>query len=300
MNRLAGLYGVMAVLGLCWGLGIPMGKAAVSTGFHPFAVVAWQSIYMAIFLTVILVLTRGRFPLARRHWGLYLAVAVFGTLIPNTTSYTAAAHLPAGVMAIVIAMVPMFSLPIAIGLGMERWQWHRASGLILGAIAVILLAGPETALPEGTALVFLALALVAPFFYGSEGNWLAHFGTGGLSPLEVLWGASVLGVLVSVPWALASGNWIPVSVSWDAARWAILVSSITHGIAYTGYVWLVGQAGSVFSAQVSYLVTAAGVLWSVTLLGERYGGAVWLAFVLMMVGVALVQPRDTTPTADQA
>jgi drug/metabolite transporter (DMT)-like permease len=60
---------------------------------------------------------------------------------------------------------------------------------------------------------------------------------------------------------------------------------------YSAYVWLVGRAGSVFAAQVSYLVTGFGVLWSMALLGERYSGYVWAALALMFAGLALVQPR---------
>ena len=39
------------------------------------------------------------------------------------------------------------------------------------------------------------------------------------------------------------------------------------------------------------MVTAAGVLWSMTLLGESYSIWVWLALGVMMLGMFLVQPR---------
>lgn len=282
----------MLTSGLGWGLGIPMIKLAVSTGFHPLAVVAWQSVIVTAVLAAVLAVRGGRLPTALRHWPVFVAVAIFGTLIPNTASFIAAAKLPAGVMAIIIAMVPMFSLPIALAIGMERWQTGRALGLLFGAIAVVLLAGPERALPEGAALIFLAIALVAPCFYAVEGNWLAWKGTGGLDAIEVLWGANLFAVAVTVPWALASGEWIAATVVWDTPRWAILISSLCHAGAYAGYVWMVGRAGAVFSAQVSYVVTAAGVIWSMMLLGERYGPAVWAAFAVMMLGLALVQPRE--------
>jgi drug/metabolite transporter (DMT)-like permease len=65
---------------------------------------------------------------------------------------------------------------------------------------------------------------------------------------------------------------------------------VLNALAYAGYVWLVGRAGSLFASQVAYLVTGFGVLWSMILLGERYSAWVWAAFALMLVGVALVQP----------
>jgi drug/metabolite transporter (DMT)-like permease len=55
----------------------------------------------------------------------------------------------------------------------------------------------------------------------------------------------------------------------------------------------VGRAGSVFAAQVSYLVTGFGVVWAMLILNESYGSSFWYAFCLMLVGLFLVQPRTT-------
>ena len=63
-----------------------------------------------------------------------------------------------------------------------------------------------------------------------------------------------------------------------------------NALAYSGYVWLIGRAGSVFASQIAYLVTGFGVVWSKLLLGESYSALVWSAFVLMLAGIALVQP----------
>jgi len=58
---------------------------------------------------------------------------------------------------------------------------------------------------------------------------------------------------------------------------------------------LVGAATAVFAAQVSYLVTGFGVIWSMALLGERYSGWIWGAMAVMFIGLFLVQPRRAGP-----
>ncbi len=291
MTPALGFYAVMLALGLGWGLTIPLTRVAVSTGHHPLGLIAWQVIWMLVFLSGYLALRGLAFPLGRRFWGMFGVVAFTGTLIPNGAGFTAAAHLPAGVIAIVIAMVPMFALPVALALRLERWRPVRLGGVLLGALAVVLLVGPEASLPEGTAAVFVLVALIAPFCYGIEGNYIAWRGTSGLEPAQVLWGAHVLATALAVPIALASGVWIDPTEAFGRPEAAFLGVATIHAFAYTGYLWLVGRAGSVFAAQVAYVVTAAGVLWSMWLLGERYSGWVWLAFALMLAGVALVQPR---------
>jgi drug/metabolite transporter (DMT)-like permease len=56
---------------------------------------------------------------------------------------------------------------------------------------------------------------------------------------------------------------------------------------------MVGRAGAVFAAQVSYLVTAFGIFWAWVIFGETYSGWVWAAVALMFAGLFLVQPRPT-------
>jgi len=90
---------------------------------------------------------------------------------------------------------------------------------------------------------------------------------------------------------LWSGQFIDPRAPWGLPDLALVASSCIHAVVYSTYVWLVGRAGSVFAAKVSYLVTAAGVGWAMLLLGERYSGGVWLAMLVLLAGVFLVQPR---------
>lgn len=293
MNRSVMMFAVLAALGLCWGLTIPLGRLAVLAGYNPIGLLTWQIIIVAAFTTVVMLVRRTPFPLSRRFLELFAVVAVLGTLVPNFAGYTAAEGLPAGIYAIIIAFVPICTMPIAVLARFEPWNWGRAAGLVLGAAAVILLVQPD-ALPEGIGWAFVALALIAPICYGFEANYLVWRGDHGLDPFAMLWGASVLALVVALPTAFATKSFIGLWHPPQPEDWAILISGAAHCLAYSGYVWLVGKAGAVFAAQVAYIVTATGLGWSMLILKEGYSGHVWIAFALMMIGVALVQPRDDT------
>ncbi len=146
--------------------------------------------------------------------------------------------------------------------------------------------------------VFIPLALVAPSFYAVGGNVVAKWGNWDLDPVEVLFGASVLGCLITLPIALATGTWIDPRPPYGAPDAAILLSSVVHALVYSTYVWMLGRAGAVFSGQVGYMVTGFGVLWAMALLGERYSSLVWVAMGLMFLGLFLVQPRQTEAVAE--
>jgi drug/metabolite transporter (DMT)-like permease len=292
LNRTLGSVLALLLMGAGWGVTAPLSKLAVSTGHQPLGLVFWQMFVAALLLGAIVWARGGRLRLGRRQVVLYVAIALLGTIFPNSASYRAAAHLPAGVMSIVIAMVPMFAFPIALALGLDRFSLARLLGLCLGLGGVALLVGPEASLPERAMVAFIPLALIAPFFYGIEGNFVAKFGTAGLDPIAVLFGASVFGAAFSLPLALGFGQWVNPLAQPGLAEAALLASALIHALVYSAYVWMVGRAGAVFAAQVAYLVTIFGVGWSMLLLGEAYSAYIWGALGLMLAGMFLVQPRD--------
>lgn len=300
MKHHAGLIGFLVLLGTGWGLTGVTAKIAIEGGHRHFGIIFWQMVIVALVLGT-LTLLRGKRPgVAPRHLAVYLFIALTGTVLPNTAGYIALERLPAGVQAITIAAVPLFAFPIALVLRNERFSALRLAGLGVGLAGVALLVAPETSLPPGVAL-WVPLALVAPLMYAIEGNVVAKWGTAGLDPIQALFGASILGGCMALPLALSSGAFVTLSLPLHRADLALILGSFAHALVYSGYVWLVGRAGPSFAAQVSYLVTGTGVLWAMVLLEESYSGWVWAALGLMMLGLFLVQPRESRlPEAPEA
>lgn len=293
------LFLVLTCMGAGWGLTQPLSKIAVSEGYRHFGLVFWQMAIGAMALGVIQFWRGVPLRLDRAALTFYVLIAFVGTIIPNSASYEAIRHLPSGLISILLSMVPIFAFPIALALGNEHFDIKRLSGLCLGLIGVLLIVGPEASLPERAAIIFVPLALVASLFYGMEGNIVARWGTRDLSPIEVLYGASLVGALVSLPLALGSGQFIDPRPPWGWPDFALTLASLIHVTVYTLYVWMVGRAGPVFAVQVSYLVTGFGVLWAILILRESYSGWVWAAMGVMMIGMFLVQPRPALEAPDE-
>lgn len=284
-------------MGAGWGLCIPLAKIAVSTGYGPLGLIFWQVTIVAALMLGLNVLRGKAFPPIRHAWRLLVAVALLGAVIPDVAYYTAAQHLPGGVLSIVISSVPIFAFPLALVLGNDRFRPVRILGLMFGFGGILLLLAPQADLPAGLALLFVPVALIAPFCYASEVNLVARFGTYGLDPIQVLAAASLLAMAVTLPLALWSGQWINPLPPYDLADLALVLNSVVHAMVYATYVWLAGRAGSVFTAQVAYLVTGFGVIWSMVLLQESYSGVLWASLALMMAGIFLVQPKPAMPLA---
>jgi drug/metabolite transporter (DMT)-like permease len=292
-------FAILALLGAGWGLTQPLTKIAVSTGHQYFGLIVWQLLTAVVILGAISVVRRRGLPLEFRHLWRYVVLALIGTVLPNSVSYQAAAQLPSGFMSIVISLVPMFALPLALALRMERFQFTRFLGVICGAVAILLLAGPKTNLPDPTVIPWILIAAISPFLYALEGTWVARYGIADLDAVQVMLGASIVGLVFAVPLALVTGQWVDLTAGLGSAEYALLASSAIHAFIYTTYVWLVGRTGSVFASQVSYLVTGFGVFWAILLLGESYTSWVWGAMAVMLVGLFLVRPKETQPIEEK-
>jgi drug/metabolite transporter (DMT)-like permease len=277
--------------GLCWGITIPLTKIAIEAGHHPLGLIAWQMFLAVIMLGVFLLVKRqsvAHAPVALRY---FTIIAFIGTLIPNTFSLFATDQLPAGIMAIIIATVPMMSLAVALIARIETFSWMRTVGVILGACALLLIALPDASLPDPSKAPWLLVALIAPFCYAIEGIFVAARAPIKLSPVVTLFGASVIGTLLITPVVWFGDIAVSFAGKWDVSHWAIIGSAAGHMAAYSGYLWLLGRAGAVFTSQIGYVVTLSGVIGAVVLLGESYGLSVSIAIAMMLLGVALVRPK---------
>jgi drug/metabolite transporter (DMT)-like permease len=294
MNGRNGLFGALFIMGAGWGLTQPLGKLAVEGGYRQFGLVFWQVVISGAILGV-LCLFRGK-PLRFGRGQLWACtvIALVGTVLPGAGTYTALVYLPSGLVSILLSLVPMLAFPVAVLLGNENFAWSRLTGLALGLCGVLLIVLPEASLPDRAMVAYIPIALIAPLFYAMEGNYVARWGTAGLDPLQLLFGASVIAALISGPLALWQGQFISPLGPYGVAEWALIGSACIHAGVYSAYVWIVQRAGPVFAVQVSYLVTAFGVVWAMWLLGERYSLWVWAAFAILLVGLALVQPRSPT------
>jgi len=288
---------LLLTLGAGWGLAQPLTRIAVSEGYRHFGLIFWQMVLGVLVMGGILVLRGRRLPLSPAALRLYVIIALIGTVLPNAASFQAAVHLPAGVLALSLSMVPLFGFPIALALGTENFEPRRLAGLGLGLAGVALLVLPGTGgLPEA-ALPWLGVALLAALSYALEGNVVARWGTAGLDPVQTLCGAYAVGAALSLPLALGTGHWIAPRLPWDwgAPERALALLGTINPLIYATYVWLIGRAGAVFAQASSYLVTGFGLIWSMVILGERYASGMWLALALIFAGLMLVSPRRNRP-----
>ncbi len=124
-SLIAGLY-VLAKLG---------GQAGAS----PLAMLAWPLLFAALALTATAALVGQRPALTRATLRYALVAGTLGISAPHLITYSALAHVPAGLVGVIGALSPVFTYGIALALGVEPLRGRRVLGVVVGLAGVLAL-----------------------------------------------------------------------------------------------------------------------------------------------------------------
>ncbi|MEM6665802.1 MAG: DMT family transporter [Pseudomonadota bacterium] len=288
---LLGLRLLLIAAGIGWGATISFGKIAASGEAAPLALAVWQLTLMVVLLATRNLALRETLPLTRQALFFYAGAGVLGAALPNTLSYWAIPHVPAGVVSITYALIPMMTYGLAFAVGQEAAARKRFFGMVFGLGAVILLIGPNIGAAGSLKPFWMLIVLTSAFCYECEGVFAAFAMPEGVNPLTLLFGMSIAGLLLALPAVFVTGTGLDPTVLTGREALALLGATLMHLFAYSTLLLLIRRAGAVFASQISYVVTFSGVLWGLVLFGEVHSGSVWIAMALALAGLALVNPR---------
>ena len=280
-------------MGTAWGLSFSLGKLAVEHGAKPFGISQFQVMFSGIILLIITLARRK--PLCDMHGklGFIFIVALLGAAIPNVLFYHAAPHVPAGVLSITVALIPLMTYGFSIPLKRERFSVIRVVGLVFGVIAICFIALPENSLPDRAALPWILLACISALCYAIENIILGFKSAITVGPIRLAMGMNLMAAAALLPFAFMTDSIFVPSFPPQTVDFAVLGLGLITVVAYTMFVMSVAMFGSVFASQVGYLVTLAGVFWGILIFDESHSLWIWLSLATMIIGLALVTPRKT-------
>jgi drug/metabolite transporter (DMT)-like permease len=280
--------GLLLVLGTMWGGTFSFAKLATENGVPPIGLAFWQVLGPGLTLAAICRARGLRVPLGRRHVVYYLVTGQLGISLPNILYFHLAPLIPAGVMATVVTTAPLITYLAALAIGLERFLWLRAAGLALGFGGALCLVLPEASLPDPGMAPWVALAFLTPLCYGLNGVYAGAKRPPDVGSLPLacgmLWGA----LLLQAPLTLATGSFYVPGTDLGPGDLGLLGQVAVSSVAYVLVFEILRLAGAVFYGQVGFVVTLTGLLWGMAIFGETHSGWIWLAVVLVLSGIAVV------------
>jgi len=293
LNRALAWF-VLLVMGLTWGLSFSLARIVTTAGVHPLGLVFWETWIAGLALLAFIQLSRRQSLPVRSLAPLYVTTGLLGMVIPGSGFFYAAPHLPAGVLSISVAVVPITTFVASAALGFERFEALRIAGLILGAVAVILLVGPSDSLPDPNQLGWVVVAFATSASYAVLAIVLTIWNPPGNNPLTSTCGMFLFAGLIMIPVVVATHSFAPFGWPWGRVEWSMFGLGAINAVAYALYFFLVDRTGPVFSSQTANVVTLFGVAWGMLLFSEQHSLWVWLSFATMMVALVLVRPRKAS------
>ena len=290
-------YFLILGAGIVWGATFSLALIATSQGAHPLALSAWQVVLTAAFFLAAFLFSR--FTLFNlKHLGHYLVLALVGITAPNLFYYNAAPHLSAGILAITVSTVPLFTYAIMLLLRFESVVMRRMAGILLGMIAILLLVVPDHGFSSDDANLWILLVIGCALLYAVENVYIGKGVAPSIDIRELLFGSNLVAALFQVPLAMYLG--VDESWRWLASEAGLAVTGIAlgSGFAYLMFFYTIKTAGPVFASQCAYAVTISGVIWGIIVFSEQHSIWIWISVMVMLLGLALVSPDQEVEVED--
>ena len=281
---------LLLALGVIWGSGYSIAHYATTHGVPPLGYAFWQSLGPAIFM---LLLTKFRGTTWRRQTSnlrFYFITGLLGIALPNTNMYFAAAHLPAGVLAVIVNTVPVMTYLIAWAVRSERFSWWRISGVLICSAGIMLLVIPEGSLPSAKMIPWVLDALVSPFCFALCAVYSTKFCPNEHS-LTLSAGMLAASSLILTPVILATHQFYPLWAPFHLRDWVIILEIILSSVGYVIFFRLLNLAGAVYYSLVGGVVALTGLAWGAFLFDERLTALAAAAVSLIILGILIVSSR---------
>ncbi len=284
-------WAFLLIMGTAWGLSFSLGKIAVENGAKPFGVAQFQFMFAGIVLLFITVIRKKSIRDMKDKLGFIFCVALLGAAIPSVLFYYAAAHVPAGVLSITVALIPLMTYGFSIPLKLETFSLVRIVGLFFGVIAICLIVLPDNSLPDPAALPWVLIACISALCYAVENIILGFKSALSVGPMRLAMGMNLMAAVALLPITILTDSFFSPSFPLQNVDYAVIGLGLINVVAYTMFVLSVALFGSVFSSQVGYVVTLTGVFWGMFIFSESLSVWIWLSLCAMIIGLALVTPQ---------
>jgi drug/metabolite transporter (DMT)-like permease len=281
---------LFAAMSVIWGVPYLFIKVAVEV-LSPASLVLCRTGLAALILLPIAA-ARGELRPVLRYWKPLLAFTAAELAVPWLLLTKAETHLSSSLTGLLIAAVPLVGAIFGWVTRTDRLDSRRMTGLGVGLVGVVALAGLDLGRGNGVALVELAMVAVGY----ALGPFILSRGLAGAPRLGVISAALTLTALIYLPAGVAElpHAWPKASVTASVAVLALLCTALAFLLFYA----LVDEAGPVRSTVITYVNPAVAVVLGVLFLDEKLTWSIAAGFALILGGSVLAT-RRTRPRQDQ-
>ena len=278
---------MLVISAVLYGGIFPVNRLAAESGWPAIGFALVPALLGGLVLVGVGWLMRARLSFAPKA---LLADVVIGGLViglPIGILVTAAQHLPASTLTLVLCLSPILTLVIATVSGSERFDSSVLLGMLMGTLGIALIVWPESGVLGAGGLRWFLMALIAPVMFATANNCAVWLRPPAAPAVSMAAGTLLGGALVAAVVALFIGaDILPVETG-GAQIIPLLLSTLINSVFFWLFFRLVAAIGPARFSIFNYLAVAAGILWSMAVFKESPVPLFWLAAALMLFGMHL-------------
>ena len=278
---------LLIFLGSSWGLYFSMLKIAVLSGISYTGILILATVGVAMGMSAIAIARRRKPEFKPRHHLFYLVCALTGYLIPMIVELFVIEHMPAGLLTLIVSIVPLATLLLAWLMKTDIINLPRVAGILVGAIAIFAILLPDAHFGAAVAWRWLLLALIVPVCYAIHHNFTARCWPVGSDSYQVACGEALYAAGLLIVFASFNWQWQDVE-SWNRGHSAILFMALISLIDIYIYFELIRSRGPIYTSHANYIMVVSGVIWGMLIFGERPSSLMWFSAVLLIASLYLV------------
>ncbi len=282
---------LLFTLGITWGSGYSIAKYATTNGVNPLAYAFWQSLGPAILMLLIGFMRRSIGKITWTHWRYFLISGLLGIAIPNTNMYFAAAHLPAGLLAVVVNTAPILTYPIALLAKQERFQGLRMAGVICGVTGIFCILLPQARLPDSSEFIWLLQTLLSPLCFSLCAVFIARYYPPQEDALTLAAGMLMCSSIFLTPFVISEHAFYVLHPFTHFPDAMVMLEILLSSLGYVLMFLLLKHAGPVFYSLVGGIVVITGIFWGGKIFHEVLSFWEVIAMGLIFLGISLVSAR---------
>jgi drug/metabolite transporter (DMT)-like permease len=279
---------LLILLGMVWGTGYSIARFAMTNGVPPLGYSFWQSLGPAVIIGLLSICGTRKLTLSASRTRFYLVTGLTGIVIPNTTMYFAAPHLPAGILAMIVNTVPIIAYPMALLARLEIFNWERMTGILFALAGLMLIILPSSSLPSPDMVPWVLSTLITPLSFAFCSIYIARARPPGSDSLALSAGMLIFSSMMLMPLVIMTDSFYMFHLPLTMPDWVVLLEIVLSSIGYILFFQLIKVAGPVYYSLVDTIVVITGLFWGRVIFNEHLNPWTFAAVFLIVIALLLV------------
>ena len=268
---------ILTFLGAVWGSAFIFIKVAAPEFGAIGLVQARLTIASLVFIPILI--RKKYLILLKPAWKHSLVLAVTNNAIPFSLFSYGSFGADSNILAILNATTAFNTMIIALLWLGEKVTLKQVFGLVLGFIGVIILVNPES---SSTSIISALFCLIGAACYSFSTVFIQKYSEKTDKMVLIGW-SIIFSCFIMIPFTLLNlPSQIPSTNALLSATW---LGSISTGLAFFGYVYLIEKIGAVKTSTVAYFLPVFGIIWGAVFLNEVITGGIILGCATILIGV---------------